>query len=63
MSDEFAKAIIQAFRDADATQEGCWMDDDDLEHTCIDGWFNLERVAEKLTAMGYGNTALKEATK
>lgn len=54
-AERFAQAIIQALREADEVHPGGgWVDDADLSYTCIDGWYNLERVAEKLADMGYG---------
>lgn len=49
--------LAQAIKQADAEKhpaEQAWIDDDNLADTCLDGYFNLERIAEILNEQESG---------
>ena len=48
--DDLAAAIVKALKEDDETG---YVDPADLDDVCIDGWFNLRAVADKLSAEGW----------
>jgi len=53
--DDFARAIADALRDDsdESGYEAGYVDAADLDSACIDGWFHLRAIADRLIAEGW----------